>query len=79
MLRTLPESDVKTYDEVFNTNTKGPYFTAQRLAPLIVNGGSIVLVTSVANQMGLTELGAYAASKAALRSMARTWATELME
>jgi NAD(P)-dependent dehydrogenase (short-subunit alcohol dehydrogenase family) len=66
------------YDEVLAVNAKGPYFTVQKLAPLIGEGGSVVLTTSVANQKGLPLISAYSASKAALRSMTRTLATELL-
>src|ERR1700749_1399466 len=64
------------YDEVFAVNTKGAYFTLQRLAPLMRKGGGIVLATSVSDVKGLPNNSAYAASKAALRSMARTFARE---
>ncbi|MBV9802749.1 MAG: SDR family oxidoreductase [Solirubrobacterales bacterium] len=70
--------DDDTYDEIFAVNAKGPYFTAQRLAPLIREGGSIVLTTSVSNVKGLPMISAYAAAKAALRSMTRSLARELL-
>ncbi len=66
------------FDETFATNTKGLYFTVQKLVPLIPEGGSVVLTTSVANVMGLPMTGVYSASKAAVRSMARTLAAELL-
>jgi len=66
------------YDETFATNAKGLYFTVQKLVPLIPAGGSIVLTTSVVNVLGLPMTGVYSASKAAVRSMARTMAAELM-
>jgi len=68
----------QTYDEVFAINTKGPFFTVQRLAPLISEGGSVILNTSIANQTGWPALSVYSASKAALRSMARTFGKELL-
>jgi NAD(P)-dependent dehydrogenase (short-subunit alcohol dehydrogenase family) len=67
-----------TYDEVFAINTKGPFFTVQKLAPLLTNGGSVILNTSIANQTGWDALSVYSASKAALRSMARTLGRELL-
>ncbi|WP_327138808.1 SDR family oxidoreductase [Nocardia sp. NBC_01327] len=66
------------YDELFAINTKGPYFTVQRLAPLMREGAGVVLTTSVVNVKGLEMISAYAASKAALRSMTRSLARELL-
>jgi NAD(P)-dependent dehydrogenase (short-subunit alcohol dehydrogenase family) len=66
------------YDEMFNLNAKGPFFAVQKLAPLINKGGSVVLTTSVANVKGLPGQTTYGAAKAALRSLARTLAVELL-
>ncbi|MYR28013.1 MULTISPECIES: SDR family oxidoreductase [unclassified Streptomyces] len=66
------------YDALFDTNAKGPYFTVQALAPLLREGSGVVLTTSVVNVLGLEALSAYSASKAALRSMTRTLARELL-
>ncbi len=66
------------YDEMFNLNAKGPFFAVQKLAPLINRGGSVVLTTSVANVKGLPGQATYGAAKAALRSLARTLAVELL-
>ncbi len=66
------------YDKLFAINAKGPYFTIQKLAPLIVSGGAVVVVTSVANVLGIPMISGYAASKAALRSMVRSLAAELL-
>ncbi|MFK7693128.1 SDR family oxidoreductase [Paenibacillus sp. HJGM_3] len=68
----------ETYDEVFTINAKGPYFTVQKLAPLLSAGSGVVLTTSVSNVLGTAMISAYAASKAALRSMARSLARELL-
>jgi len=68
----------QTFDEVFAINTKGPFFTVQKLAPLLVDGSGVVLTTSIANQKGWDALSVYSASKAALRSMARTLSRELL-
>jgi NAD(P)-dependent dehydrogenase (short-subunit alcohol dehydrogenase family) len=65
------------YDELFSINAKGPYFTVQKLAPLMRAGSGIVLTTSVANVKGLAMSSAYAATKAAVRSMTRSFAREL--
>jgi NAD(P)-dependent dehydrogenase (short-subunit alcohol dehydrogenase family) len=66
------------YDEMFNLNAKGPFFAVQKLAPLINRGGAIVLTTSIANVKGMPGLAAYGAAKAALRSLARVFAVELL-
>ena len=65
------------FDEVFDINAKGAFFTVQKLAPLIRDGGAVVLTTSVAAEMGNPLTSAYAASKAAVRSMTRSFAREL--
>jgi NAD(P)-dependent dehydrogenase (short-subunit alcohol dehydrogenase family) len=74
----VPDATEDSFDEVFDVNAKGAYFTLQRLAPLVREGGGIVLTTSVANVKGMPNSSVYAASKAALRSMARTFARELI-
>jgi NAD(P)-dependent dehydrogenase (short-subunit alcohol dehydrogenase family) len=66
------------YDETFNLNAKGPFFAAQKFAPLINRGGSIVFTTSIANAKGMAGQATYGAAKAAMRSLARTLATELI-
>lgn len=77
-LSPLDAENEASYDEVLNVNTKGAYFTVQKLAPHIHEGGSVVLNTSVVNVKGFPAMSAYSASKAALRSLARTFATELL-
>ncbi|MBZ4535737.1 SDR family oxidoreductase [Mycobacterium avium] len=66
------------YDDLLTLNTKAPYFTVQRFVPLMAEDSAVVLTTSVVNVMGLPLVSAYSASKAALRSMARTLAVELL-
>jgi len=66
------------YDEMFNLNTKGPFFAVQKLAPLMSRGGAVVLTTSIANAKGMPNLAAYGGAKAALRSFARVFAAELL-
>ncbi|PJN32442.1 short-chain dehydrogenase [Streptomyces sp. CB02959] len=68
----------EAYDELFAINVKGAYFTVQKLAPLLSTGAGVVLTTSVANVVGLPETSVYAAGKAALRSMARSFSRELL-
>ncbi|QOS79534.1 SDR family oxidoreductase [Paenibacillus sp. JNUCC31] len=66
------------YDELLTINAKGPYFTVQKLAPLLNAGSGVVLTTSITNVLGIPMISAYAASKAALRSMTRSLARELL-
>ena len=66
------------YDELMAVNAKGPFFTAQKLAPVISDGGAIVVVTSVVNMLGVEAISVYSAAKAALRSMIRSLARELL-
>ena len=66
------------YDEMFDINAKGVYFTVQKAIPFLNDGASIILNTSVANQIGLVNGTAYAATKAALRSFTRSLAAELV-
>lgn len=66
------------YDEMLDLNAKGPYFTVQKLAPLMPSGSAVVLTTSSANEKGIPGISAYGVAKAALRSMARTFAAELL-
>ena len=66
------------YEEVMGSNFKGAFFTVQKALPLLRDGAAIVMNTSVADQIGLPNLSIYSASKAALRSLTRTLATELL-
>jgi len=74
----LAETSEAIYDEQFDINVKGAYFTIQKALPFMNDGGSIVLNTSVANSKGNAGTSAYSATKAALRSLARTAAAELV-
>ena len=67
------------FDKTFGINARGVYFTVQKALPLMRKGGSIVLVSSGLHLKGLPEHGTYAATKAAVRSFARTWAMELKD
>lgn len=66
------------YDEQFNINVKGAYFTIQELLPLINDGGSIILNTSVNAHIGMANSSVYSATKAALLTLARTLSAELL-
>jgi NAD(P)-dependent dehydrogenase (short-subunit alcohol dehydrogenase family) len=73
----LAETPESTFDEQFDINIKGAYFTIQKALPLLNDGASIILNTSVVDNRGTPGTSAYAATKAALRSLARTAAAEL--
>ena len=75
----LTEVDEALFDKVFDVNVKGAFFTVQKALPLLQEGASVILTTSVANQMGMPGMSVYAASKAAARSLARTLSAELLE
>jgi len=75
---TLVETTESAYDEQFDINIKGAYFTIQKALPLLNDGASIILNTSVADSTGTAGASAYSATKAALRSLARTAAAELV-
>jgi NAD(P)-dependent dehydrogenase (short-subunit alcohol dehydrogenase family) len=65
------------YDTTFDINVKGLVFTVQKALPLLHDGTSIVLVSSVAGIKGLPGVSVYAATQAAIRNFARSWAIEL--
>lgn len=67
-----------SYDRQFNVNTKGAFFTVQRLAPLIREGGSIVFTTSIADESGTPGMNVYSGAKAAVRAFTRVFAAELL-
>jgi NAD(P)-dependent dehydrogenase (short-subunit alcohol dehydrogenase family) len=75
---TLAGSTAELWDRTFQTNARGAYFTAQAFAPLLNKGGSIVFNTSAVDVKGLPNTSVYSASKAALRSLARTLSAELL-
>ena len=73
----LESSSEELFDEQFNINVKGLYFTVQKALPLIPNGGSILLTSSVVSKKGMPSTSIYSATKAAVRSFGRTLANEL--
>jgi NAD(P)-dependent dehydrogenase (short-subunit alcohol dehydrogenase family) len=67
------------YDSIFNTNVKGLLFTVQKALPLLPDGASIILNASIVGSKGLATNSVYSATKAAVRSFARTWTTDLKD
>ena len=73
------EADESHYDFLMDVNLKGAFFTIQKVVPIMNDGGSIILNSSIANQLGMAGISVYAATKAALRSFSRTMSSELLE
>src|SRR5215203_2282409 len=73
----LEEISEEHFDNIFRINVKGLLFTVQKAFPLFQNGGSIILNASVGSSKGFEETSVYSATKAAVRSFARTWTVEL--
>jgi len=67
------------YESIFDINVKGVLFTVQKALPLIPEGGSIILNASIVGSKGLPANSVYSATKAAVRSFARTWTTDLKD
>jgi NAD(P)-dependent dehydrogenase (short-subunit alcohol dehydrogenase family) len=67
------------FDKTFNTNVKGLLFTVQKALPLMPDGGSVLLNASIVSIKGIPAFGVYSATKAAVRSFARTWTMELKD
>lgn len=72
------DSTEALFDETFDINVKGVFFTIQKALPLLNDGASIIINSSVVNETGLAAASVYAATKAAVRSFARTLTTELV-
>jgi NAD(P)-dependent dehydrogenase (short-subunit alcohol dehydrogenase family) len=77
--RPVAQVDEAHFDQIMNINVKGAYFTVQKALPVLNDGAAVVLVASAATISGLPGLSVYNASKAALRSLARTFSAELVD
>ncbi len=73
----LAQITEENYDALFNSNVKGLLFTVQKALPLMPDGASIILNASIVASKGLPDWSVYSATKAAVRSFARTWTTDL--
>src|SRR5436309_3778162 len=71
--------DEKFFDLHFDANVKGLFFTVQKSLPLLNDGAAIILNASIATAKGFPGISVYSATKAAVRSFARTWTNELRE
>ncbi|MFD6138330.1 SDR family NAD(P)-dependent oxidoreductase [Promicromonospora sp. NPDC060271] len=74
---TLEQTTEEHFDQIFGINVRGTLFTVQKALPLLNDGASVILTGSTAADRGMEAFGAYSASKAAVRSFARTWSNEL--
>jgi NAD(P)-dependent dehydrogenase (short-subunit alcohol dehydrogenase family) len=74
-LSSTPET---RYDELMDINVKGVFFSMQAVSPILREGASVILNTSWLNEVGTSGLSLLSASKAAVRSLARTWSAELL-
>jgi len=79
LLAPLDAVDEKFFDLHFDANVKGLFFTVQKALPLLNDGAAIILNGSIATIKGFPATSVYSASKAAVRSFARTWTSELRE
>lgn len=75
----LPEIDDGHYERIFDTNVRGVIYTVQKALPVMPQGGSVILVGSVASFSGMRNYSIYCASKAAVRALARNWALDLKD
>lgn len=75
----LGETDEKSVDSHLNINVKGVFFTVQKALPLLIDGSSIILNASIVKDKGFPNFSIYSATKAAVRSFAKSWATDLKE
>ncbi len=75
----LEAIDEAHYESIFGLNVKGMVFTVQKALPLMADGSTIILNGSIAGSKGLPGQSLYNASKAAVRSLARSWTTDLKE
>jgi NAD(P)-dependent dehydrogenase (short-subunit alcohol dehydrogenase family) len=76
-LARLGEITEEQYDKVFGINVKGTLFTVQKALPLLPDGASVIVLSSINASKGFEAMGVYSATKAADRNLARTWAAEL--
>jgi NAD(P)-dependent dehydrogenase (short-subunit alcohol dehydrogenase family) len=74
----LEQTTDEFFDHVSDVNFRGAFFTVQRALPLLREGGSVILITSTINESGVPGLAVYAATKAAVRSLTRSLAAELL-
>ncbi|QXA74094.1 SDR family oxidoreductase [Klebsiella aerogenes] len=77
--RLFAQVTEEDFDFTVNTNFKGTFFTVQKITPLMASGSSVILTTSTLDQQGRPYVSVYSATKAAIRSLARSLAAELSD
>lgn len=77
-IENIDQITESSYDRQFNVNTKGAFFTMQKLSPLMNSGGAITITSSVADHVGIIGMGVYTATKSALMGFMRVFAVELL-
>ena len=78
-LSTFQDATVDMFDQTFSVNVRGTYFGIQKALPILSDGGTIIMTGSIASYVALDAHNVYAATKAALRSFARSWAKDLRD
>jgi NAD(P)-dependent dehydrogenase (short-subunit alcohol dehydrogenase family) len=76
---TLGEITEEHFDKIFDTNVRGLLFTVQKALPLLSDGASVILTGSIASSFGIPSMSVYSATKAAVRSFARSWILDLKD
>ena len=76
--RSLDDASEELFDEIVRTNLRGTYFTVQKSLPYLNRGASIIFISSALGQLGIPGLSIYGATKAAIRSLARSFSAELI-
>ncbi|WP_343557439.1 SDR family oxidoreductase [Sphingobacterium sp.] len=76
---SIEDTTEEVFDDLYNINVKGLFFTLQKLIPHLSDGASIVLISSGVSVSGYAQMGAYAGTKSAVDAIARTAATELAD
>jgi NAD(P)-dependent dehydrogenase (short-subunit alcohol dehydrogenase family) len=81
VFKGLPLADFteKLYDEIVDINLKGAFFSVQKALPFLNDGASVVITSSVVNETGMATASAYSATKAAVRSLARSFSSDLLD
>jgi NAD(P)-dependent dehydrogenase (short-subunit alcohol dehydrogenase family) len=76
---TLGKITEEHFDKVFDTNVRGLHFTVRKVLPLLSDGASVILTGSIASSFGTPSMSVYSATKAAVRSFARSWILDLKD
>jgi NAD(P)-dependent dehydrogenase (short-subunit alcohol dehydrogenase family) len=77
--KSTADATPEHFDKIFDINVRGVYFTVAKALPLIVDGASVIVTASNAQYMGIPGFGVYSATKAAVRTLVRSWAAEFKD